>query len=79
LDDEDVRMIERARGLCFLLEAREAIRVGGTECRQNLVGDITAEFRIACATNLTHAALVNFRDEGVLADGLVGGYFFRQS
>jgi hypothetical protein len=49
IDDNDVRMIERAGSLGFLLEASQTIFAGRERSRQNFDGDIAPVFRIARA------------------------------
>src|SRR4051812_10718806 len=76
IDDEDVRMIERARSLSFLLESREAIFIGRKPCGQKLDGYVAAEFRIAGAPNFAHPAFTDLGDNRVLSNRRVGGNCF---
>ncbi len=52
---DDVRMIERRRGVCFLDEATTAILVGDPIGGQHLDRDVALEPRIARAIDLAHA------------------------
>jgi len=52
----DVRMIERGEQLCFALESRKTIGIGGEGGRKDLEGDVAIEPRIARPIHLTHTA-----------------------
>ena len=52
----DVRMIERGQRLGFTLEARETVRIGGEQLRQDLQRDVTAQPRVAGSIDFAHPA-----------------------
>jgi hypothetical protein len=56
VDVRDVGVIERGEDLCFPLEAREAVRIGGEGFWQNLERDIPIQLRVARAIHLAHPA-----------------------
>jgi hypothetical protein len=56
VDREDVRVVECARGLGFVLEAAQALRVFGETARQHLDRHVACEPRVAGAVDLAHAA-----------------------
>ena len=56
VDGEHVRVIERAYGLRFLLEAAQALRVGRCRLGEDLDGDFSPEPRVPGAVDLAHAA-----------------------
>src|SRR5262249_36336228 len=80
IDNEDVWMIERTRGLSFLLKTGQTIFIGRERGRENFNRYVAPEFRISCAPNLAHASLANFRDDGVVRElrvrGIVCAYFW---
>ena len=56
VDAENVGMIERGDGAGFLLEAAQAVGIGGEGSGKNLDGDIASETLIAGAIDLAHSA-----------------------
>jgi hypothetical protein len=64
-DGEDVRVIERARGLRFACESPQPPLVGGKRGRQHLHGDVAVEARISSAVDLAHAAGPDRSGDGV--------------
>ena len=56
MHDEDVRMIERARGAGLLLESLQSFFVIRVRRRQNLDRDIASQTRVARAINFAHPA-----------------------
>ena len=56
MNGADMRMIERGQDARLALEAREAIRIGREQCRQQLDGDVSIEPGVARAIHLAHAS-----------------------
>jgi len=56
VDTKNIRMIERSDGAGFLLEATQAIGIGGEGGGKNLDGDVAPETLIASAVDLAHSA-----------------------
>ena len=54
---EDVRVIQRGRSSCFLVEAAQAIRVCRVARREDLDRNIAPKALVACGVDLTHAPL----------------------
>src|SRR2546426_7736068 len=67
MHDEDVRMIERARGASLLFKAMQPIGIGRESRRQNLDRNIAAQSGIARAIHLTHPARTKWSDYFVRA------------
>jgi hypothetical protein len=67
VDNEHVRVVERARRTCFLFEPTESVSVGGERLRQDLDGDIARETRVPSAVHLAHPASANQADDLVRA------------
>jgi hypothetical protein len=64
-DIDDVRVVERGRGLRLLAEAGHERGVAPVFRPQHLDGDVAVESRIACAVHRRHAALAEQLDEPV--------------
>ena len=73
VDYENIGMIKRAGGLCFLFETSKPVFVGGKRSGQNFNCDITPQFRIARTPNFTHAPFTDLRKDGVWTKFCVGG------
>ena len=69
-------MIECRSGACFLLEAVQAIRIGGTVGGQKLDRDIAPKSGIARSPNFAHAACADLRDDGAVCETSIGGNGF---
>ena len=54
-EGEEVRMVQRARGACFALEALQAVAVVGERRGQQLDRHLAAEAGVAGAIHLAHA------------------------
>jgi hypothetical protein len=54
--DKEIRVVERAGGPGFRLEAADAIGITGSGCRQNLDRHIAAKPRVAGPVHLAHAS-----------------------
>src|SRR5208282_1149225 len=65
---QNVGMVQRGRRSRLLLEAPQAVRIGGKEGWQHLDRDITSQSRIAGSIDLPHSASTDFRDDSVLLD-----------
>ena len=61
-------MVQRGDRAGLLLEATEAIGVGGERRGQDLDGDVAAEARVPRAIDLAHAAGTNCADDLVRAE-----------
>jgi hypothetical protein len=72
MDDQDVRMIERACGLCLLLKPNQTIFVGRKRGRQNLDRHFPIHLRVIRAIDLTHPALAELRADFVASDFCAG-------
>ena len=64
----DVGMIQRGKHARFALKPRAPLSVARKHGGQNLDGDIAAEFGIARAIDLTHAASAEQREDPIRAD-----------
>jgi hypothetical protein len=60
MDDENVWVIQRARGLGFVFKSRQAIARVCQRGRQNFDRDFTIHPGIVRAINLAHSARANF-------------------
>jgi hypothetical protein len=65
-------MIQRRQRFGFALEARAAIGVAGQRVRQNLDGDIAAQFGVVRAVHLAHPACAEGGDDFVGSDTRAG-------
>ncbi len=68
VDLADVRMIQRRNCPRLLLEAADAIRVGGKRLGENLDRHVATKTRVARAIHLAHAAGADQRDDFIRAD-----------
>jgi hypothetical protein len=72
IDLRDVGVIECRKHLCFTFETRQVVNIACDRLRQNSYCDITIQFRITCAVDLTHAAAANERQDFVSAEASAG-------
>ena len=70
VDGDDVRMVERARRLCFLHEALLPLRIGYLVARQHLDGHHAIEMCVAGFVDHTHPALAQLRFDSVAIERL---------
>ena len=68
MDLADVRMIQRRNRPRLLLEAADAIRVGGKRLGEDLDRHVTTKTRVARAIHLAHAAGADQRDDFIRAN-----------
>ena len=66
----DGRVVERRQRRCVVEELRPTGRVGGNVTRHDFERDGAADFRIACAKQITDAARADLVEQLVLADRL---------
>ena len=78
VDYQNIGMIKRAGGLCFLFETSESVFVGGKRRRQNFDGDIAPQFRIPRTPNFTHTPFTDLQKDGVWTKCCVWGQRFVQ-
>src|SRR6266481_3617424 len=78
VDGEDVRMIERRGGTCFLLESFQPIRISRINLRKDLNRDFTIKPCVTSAVDFAHATSANLRGDDVVCERRVGGYSFAQ-
>ena len=78
VDGEDVRMVERRRGTCFLLESLESIRISCIDLRKDLNRDFTIKSCVASAVDFAHATGANLGDKRVMYERRFGGNGFAQ-
>ena len=55
VDLRDVRVIERGERMCFTLEARDPVRIGGKAIGQELQRDVATERGVPSSIDLAHA------------------------
>src|SRR5439155_7525841 len=81
MHDEDVRMIERARGASLLFKAMQPIGIGRESRRQNLDRNIAAQSGIARAIHLAHSARTQRRHDFVWAKSCTwrDAHFFKSA
>ena len=63
VDGDDVGMIESGDGARFLLEAAQAVAVGGDGLWQDLDGDLAIEPGVASAINFAHSTVADGSDD----------------
>ena len=68
VDRADVGMIQRGQYARFALEPRAPLSIARERGRQNLDGDLAAEFGVARAIHLTHAPGTKLRQDPIRAD-----------
>ena len=73
VDGGDVGVVQDAGGLGLLLEAAQAIGVGGEGGGEDLDGDVAAEARVLGAVDLPHAAGADGGEDLVGAEAGAGG------
>src|SRR5204862_7486797 len=73
MDRQQIRMIENARRLRFLLKARETVAIAHKIRWQDFDGNVAADARIAGPINLAHTAGAEERDDFVRADATPDG------
>jgi len=73
VDDEDVRVIERARRASFLFEAAEPIGSVGDPRGQYLDRDVPAQAAVPRAIDLAHAPFADGSDHLVRTETCTGG------
>jgi hypothetical protein len=66
-------VVQRARGLCFLLEAAESLWVSRERCGEDFDGHIPIELWVSGAVHLTHAACADQRADLITAKVCASG------
>ena len=72
VDDQDVRVIERARSPRFFRETAQLLCVAGQVRQQELDGDVAAQALVLRAPDLARAAGAELLHEGVRTDAPAG-------
>ena len=70
VDDGDVGMRERGRGLGLALKAHSTLGVGGEGRRKNLDRHVSAQLGVVGPVDLTHPALAELGRDFVVGEGL---------
>src|SRR5258708_1173115 len=76
VDGEDVRMIERRGGTCFLLESFQSIRVSRINLRKDLNRDFTIKPCVTSAVDFAHATCADLGGDDVVCERGVWRYGF---
>src|SRR5262245_24027329 len=73
IDSENVRMVERRRGLGLLNEALEAVLMGRDFAREEFQGYRTAELSVLGSIDLTHSSRTNLANDAIMRQAGSGG------
>jgi hypothetical protein len=70
-------MIERREDASLPFEPRHAVGIGGEDFRQDFHGDVTIQFRIVGAIDLSHPALAELFQDLIVRDRLADSLFMK--